>query len=144
MALAAGATICIAPFNQVAADLGETIRLFDATHVCTTPALWATLTDRPAEVPSLRRVVLGGDFTPSSLISKWSAAVELYNAYGTTEATVHQFVNRIGAPAANPVSSKTAAGSLSLHAPTSTFGSACHNTDTINRSSSNHYHQQKQ
>jgi non-ribosomal peptide synthetase component F len=124
MALGAGSTVCVAPWLEVAVDLAQCIRKFGATHVCTTPAMWAAISANPSAVPSLRRVVLGGDFTPPSLIDKWAAAVDLYNAYGVTEATVYgarfrrkfPLEDAIGSHAFAPLEALACVGPMSFRA----------------------------
>ena len=74
MALAAGATICVASWHEVAVDLGRCLQRFEATHVCTTPAIWTTVGRTPLDLPLLRTVVLGGDFMSAAIVS--SAHVE--------------------------------------------------------------------
>ncbi|MFC8380583.1 amino acid adenylation domain-containing protein [Nocardia sp. NPDC057272] len=86
-AFAAGARLVIEPPTVVAgAELTGLIAEHRVTHLLTTPAVLATL--RPADVPSLAVVVVGGEACPPELVATWAARVRLHNGYGPTEATV--------------------------------------------------------
>jgi acyl-coenzyme A synthetase/AMP-(fatty) acid ligase len=64
-----------------------------ATHLTTTPSLFATLSATgwtPERLPSLRVVALGGEYIPKSMAQSWAAAVTLANTYGVTECCVYQ------------------------------------------------------
>jgi non-ribosomal peptide synthetase component F len=74
-------------------DLGACLSCFAITHVCSTPAVWRTVTMDPSELAHLRVVALGGEAMSDALISQWAGAVTLLNLYGTTEATVYQLVS---------------------------------------------------
>ncbi|MGW6120571.1 amino acid adenylation domain-containing protein [Nocardia sp. NPDC055165] len=86
-AFAAGARLVIEPPTVVAgAELTGLIAQHRVTHLLTTPAVLATL--RPADVPSLAVVVVGGEACPPELVATWASRVRLHNGYGPTEATV--------------------------------------------------------
>ncbi|MEU4810699.1 amino acid adenylation domain-containing protein [Nocardia fluminea] len=84
---AAGARLVIEPPTVVAGpELTVLIAEHRVTHLLTTPAVLATL--RPADVPSLAVVVVGGEACPPELAATWAPRVRLHNGYGPTEATV--------------------------------------------------------
>ncbi|MFJ2664271.1 amino acid adenylation domain-containing protein [Nocardia fluminea] len=86
-AFAAGARLVIEPPTVVAGpELTALIAEHRVTHLLTTPAVLATL--RPADVPSLAVVVVGGEACPPELVATWAPQVRLHNGYGPTEATV--------------------------------------------------------
>ncbi|MEV6656568.1 amino acid adenylation domain-containing protein [Nocardia fluminea] len=86
-AFAAGARLVIEPPTVVAGPaLTVLIAEHRVTHLLTTPAVLATL--RPADVPSLAVVVVGGEACPPELVATWAPRVRLHNGYGPTEATV--------------------------------------------------------
>ncbi|MFD3461306.1 amino acid adenylation domain-containing protein [Nocardia fluminea] len=86
-AFAAGARLVIEPPTVVAGpELTALIAEHRVTHLLTTPAVLATL--RPADVPSLAVVVVGGEACPPELVATWAPRVRLHNGYGPTEATV--------------------------------------------------------
>ncbi|PKV80103.1 non-ribosomal peptide synthetase [Nocardia fluminea] len=86
-AFAAGARLVIEPPTVVAGpELTALIAEHRVTHLLTTPAVLATL--RPADVPSLAVVVVGGEACPPDLVATWAPRVRLHNGYGPTEATV--------------------------------------------------------
>ena len=101
---AAGAAVCLAPWRHTLAHLRASIELTRATHVCSTPAVWALydLHGEGAADAAPSTILLGGEPMPASLIRLWLRPdVTLVNTYGTTEATVYQFAYRIPPSAAS-------------------------------------------
>ena len=119
-ALGAGATLLLPARAVVTAALGETLRETEATHVCTTPALWSTVELPGSEaapgaasgdagdgdggcggagssgwLSRLRCVALGGEAMSASLARRWAARVPLHNVYGVTECCVYQGSRRV-------------------------------------------------
>ena len=122
-AWAVGAAVCLCPFQHALQDLRGTIELTRATHVCSTPTVWAlyhaadhaadhraakhTDHEGDAEAPAGATrhipavVMLGGEPMPAGLIRQsTSQGIALINTYGTTEATVYQFAYALPAEAA--------------------------------------------
>lgn len=93
--LAHGGTVCVAPRGAMLSDLSGCLSSFAATHVCSTPAIWRTVTKDPSELGHLRVVALGGEPMPDAVVARWAHAVTLLNLYGTTEATVYQMMRRM-------------------------------------------------
>ncbi len=91
--LAAGATLCTAPRALLVHELGDAMRNAACTHVLATPSLWSLLSLRPAELPALRFVALGGEPLPLALAEPWlRAGVSVANTYGVTEATCYSTI----------------------------------------------------
>ena len=95
----AGATLLLPRRAEAKEQLGPLLARSGATHVCSTPALWATVELSAAELPALRCVCLGGEAMAPALIRRWAAALPLHNIYGVTECTVYQASRRVRAVA---------------------------------------------
>lgn len=114
--LGAGAVVCLAGRAAVTSSLDQVLVKSRATHVCTTPALWALLPSSlsPAHLPALEVLALGGAPFPRSCITQWGSrdtqgegaqgqverggrqtALRLINTYGVTEACVYQTVHTV-------------------------------------------------
>ncbi|OAA68849.1 AMP-dependent synthetase/ligase [Cordyceps fumosorosea ARSEF 2679] len=88
-------TLCVAERTLMLTDIERTIKLFQANTIFTVPSL-ATLL-RPAKVPSLTTLVVGGEllnkytidnFSHDSLRGPGEPQRHLINIYGPTEATM--------------------------------------------------------
>jgi amino acid adenylation domain-containing protein len=94
MALAAGATLCISrrEARMSGEAMGEMIRNERITTAVMTPAVLGALPP-PAELPSLRVILAGGDSCPGEVATRWappaSGLSRLYNCYGPTETTIY-------------------------------------------------------
>lgn len=92
-ALLADATLCLPTRTMVREALGTAVSSARATHVCSTPALWATIACAPSSLDSVKCVALGGERMSGTLIERWTAPgvhARLCNIYGVTECTVYQ------------------------------------------------------
>ena len=89
MALAAGATLCLADGDALlpGTPLLATLDRLRVTHLSLPSAALAAL-PADAAMPSVRTLVVGGDVLAPDLARHWSAGRRLFNAYGPTEATV--------------------------------------------------------
>jgi len=93
IALAAGATLCIASreARMSGEALGETIRDAEVTVAVAPPAVLSGLS--PEELPSLRAIAVGGDRCPAELANRWappaSGLDRILNCYGPTESTIY-------------------------------------------------------
>ncbi|MCW2144554.1 amino acid adenylation domain-containing protein, partial [Actinoplanes cyaneus] len=86
--LGAGGCLVVAGEEQ-RRDMTALSRLVAETGVevaSVVPSLLAALD--PAQVPGIRRWVLGAEFLSASLASRWTAGSQVWNTYGPTEATV--------------------------------------------------------
>jgi hypothetical protein len=81
-ALLAGATLILTSRAALTAQLGSALLLGKATHVCTTPSLWAQLGPPGGRkdggvkaLPALEVVTLGGEAMPRSMAREWAGEV---------------------------------------------------------------------
>ncbi|KAK9762467.1 hypothetical protein K7432_011761 [Basidiobolus ranarum] len=89
--LASGACVALASKENLLSDLEKCINIMNVTALMLTPSV-ATLID-PLEVPSVKRVALGGEMMTTTVQDLWSPYVQLCNAYGPTEAAVAILAN---------------------------------------------------
>ena len=87
LALTSGAKLVLVDKATIldAALLVEAIARERITHLDTIPSLLAGLT--PGDVPTVKRVVVGGESCSVPIARAWGGAVALYNEYGPTETT---------------------------------------------------------
>ena len=98
-ALVSGASLAMAPRGDILTELCHCLTSTRATHVCCTPAHWASLGEElgPNDIPQVECVALGGEKMSPALIKQWAtrsgrgcAPWKFMNIYGVTEATVYQ------------------------------------------------------
>ncbi|MFB7112071.1 Pls/PosA family non-ribosomal peptide synthetase [Streptomyces sp. NPDC056291] len=85
---AAGATLVAGPVGpgQLGDDLADFLEEHQVSALYCVPTLLATI---PRDLPRLRKVVVGGEACPASLVERWSRpGRRILNTYGPTEATV--------------------------------------------------------
>ncbi|KAJ0315163.1 hypothetical protein Brms1b_006276 [Colletotrichum noveboracense] len=84
-----GGCVCVPSERERVEDLGGFIERTGVTLASLTPSMAGTL--RPASVPNLERLVLGGEQMTESDIQSWTNDednnVVLFNAYGVSEST---------------------------------------------------------
>ncbi|KAI8182778.1 Nonribosomal peptide synthase chyA [Colletotrichum sp. SAR 10_75] len=84
-----GGCVCVPSERERVEDLGGFIERTGVTLASLTPSMAGTL--RPASVPSLERLVLGGEQMTESHVQSWTSdednKVVLFNAYGVSEST---------------------------------------------------------
>jgi amino acid adenylation domain-containing protein len=88
MALANGATLCLAPQEILASppDLASLLREQQVTNVTLPPSVLRVL---PADdLPSLQTVISAGEACTPDLVARWAPGRAFFNAYGPTETTV--------------------------------------------------------
>ena len=87
-ALAAGATLCLAPRDELVPGprLVELIRKHGVTVATLPPSSLALL--EPADFPGLRTIVSAGEACSAALVARWAPGRRFVNAYGPTEVTV--------------------------------------------------------
>ncbi len=95
LALTSGAKLVLVEKELLldAAALSSLIAAENVTHLDTVPGLLSGLS--PDALPSLKRVVVGGEACPVPLARLWSDKVRLYNEYGPTETTVGSLRNLV-------------------------------------------------
>ena len=80
------------------ATLPELIARHGVTHLQCTPSLAAMLVQDPQAVEALRSVrkmFIGGEALPPSLVAQLPDSIELFNMYGPTETTVWSAMHRV-------------------------------------------------
>ncbi|KAF1359039.1 putative nonribosomal peptide synthase [Lizonia empirigonia] len=83
--LSAGGCLCLAARNNLTVRLAETINTMQINSIDMTSTTAALIS--PDQVPSLQRLVLGGEMVNSTVIQKWAHRVELFSSYGLSECT---------------------------------------------------------
>lgn len=88
MALGAGACLCIGSKEETlpGANLSAFLNKYSVNAMLITPTALASLS--PANVPSLRALVGGGEELPADLARRWLKVCRVFNAYGPTEVTI--------------------------------------------------------
>ncbi|GAB1218566.1 hypothetical protein ATERTT37_007825 [Aspergillus terreus] len=81
--LAAGGTVCIASEHERLNALDAAIRRMEVNWALITPTLAQSLS--PEEIPTLRKLFLGGEAPNDDLISRWQSKASLFQVFGTTE-----------------------------------------------------------
>lgn len=85
-ALTHGACVCVPSEVQRIQDLAGAINLLGINQACLTTTVASLMT--PADVPTLRKLTLGGEPATKQCIDVWSGKVELKNVYGPAECTI--------------------------------------------------------
>ncbi|KAJ7179599.1 acetyl-CoA synthetase-like protein [Mycena filopes] len=88
LALPIGATVILADMNEMLLDLTATLNLCRADYAVLTPAV-AQLIRAGTHFPHLKTLVCGGERLPGQLVHRWAGKLELIDAYGPTEFTIH-------------------------------------------------------
>ncbi|KAJ6463219.1 acetyl-CoA synthetase-like protein, partial [Mycena vitilis] len=88
LALPIGATVILANMEEMLLDLTATLNSCRADYVVLTPAV-AQLIRAGTHMPHLRTLVCGGEKLPGQLVHRWAGKLELIDAYGPTEFTIH-------------------------------------------------------
>lgn len=85
--LVTGGTICIPSDADRLSNLAGFISQAQVSNAHLTPSFIETL--RPADVPSLRTIVLGGEAPTKNILRNWVGKVRLINGYGPTETVIY-------------------------------------------------------
>lgn len=83
--LSVGGCLCLATKENLTVHVAMMINTMQINSIEMTSTTAALIS--PDKVPSLRRLVLGGEKINSSLIEKWAHQVELFSSYGLSECT---------------------------------------------------------
>ncbi|KAL4976782.1 hypothetical protein BDW66DRAFT_150741 [Aspergillus desertorum] len=83
--LMTGGCVCTPSDDERMNDLAGAIRRMEANSMSCTPSVINTL--EPSSVPTLKRIVTGGEKLTEAQIMRW-ADRQFYNAYGPSEATI--------------------------------------------------------
>ena len=91
--LSFGGCICIASDDERRNDPAKAMRQMGVTYACFTPSFMKSI--QPANVPSLKVLILGGEALRQDIIDTWVDHVRLFNGYGPTEACVLSVAHRV-------------------------------------------------
>ncbi|KAK3368413.1 non-ribosomal peptide synthetase [Podospora didyma] len=87
-----GGTVCVPrEADRTNGNIAAAMEEMGVTMTLLTPSFARTL--KPADVPSLKTLILGGEAMTQSHVDVWSGAVNLVNAYGPSECAVVATVN---------------------------------------------------
>ena len=84
--LLAGGCVCVPSENDRKSNLACIMEDMKVNCADLTPSVAALLS--PADVPSLRVLILGGESMNTTLVKKWAEHVKLINTYGPTECSI--------------------------------------------------------
>lgn len=90
MALTTGGTLCLRPADLGASErsLTQLIQAANPEVMFLTPGQLSIID--PADVPSVRLLITGGDRVGAELVHRWSRSARFFAAYGPTEGTIVQ------------------------------------------------------
>ncbi|HEY0605351.1 MAG TPA: amino acid adenylation domain-containing protein, partial [Herpetosiphonaceae bacterium] len=88
MALSAGATICLAPYEQLlpGADFIHLLQSQAINVVTLPPSVLAVLPE--TDLPDLRLITVAGEACSAEIVARWGKGRRFLNLYGPTETTV--------------------------------------------------------
>lgn len=93
-ALSFGGCVCIPPQEEILGNLAGAIQQYSTNTAVMTPSVIRLL--RPADVPSIKTLIFGGEPAFPADFEPWLGSVEsVVNVYGPTECTVVCCANRI-------------------------------------------------
>ncbi|PHH75682.1 hypothetical protein CDD82_4328 [Ophiocordyceps australis] len=82
----AGACVCVASQEQLRDGLAAAINDYQVNRTDLTPSILRFL--RPADVPTLKTILVGGEPLSHHEVETWAGRVRLFNAYGPSECCV--------------------------------------------------------
>jgi amino acid adenylation domain-containing protein len=86
MSLSRGACVCIPSEHERLNDMAGAIRRLRANYVSLTPSVASLL--RPADVPELKTLVLGGEAPTRENVRTWAPCLNLIICYGPAECSI--------------------------------------------------------
>ncbi|KFY02325.1 hypothetical protein O988_02217 [Pseudogymnoascus sp. VKM F-3808] len=90
----AGATLCLAPQDELLSNLASYINELEIEQVMLTPTITKLISGGPEEVPGLKVLNVCGEKIDVNILH-WAESVDVYNGYGPTEATILMTVSHI-------------------------------------------------
>ncbi|KAI9647542.1 hypothetical protein NHQ30_003927 [Ciborinia camelliae] len=108
--LTTGACLCIPSEEERNSDIVGAIARMNVNTADLTPSYISSIS--PDSVPSLTRVILGGEPITANVIKTWADRVHLINAFGTTECCVTSIVNSEVSTSTSPTNIGRGAGAL--------------------------------
>ena len=91
--LCSGDVLCVPSQNSLMNNLTEVIQHHHITRVELTPTFASFL--NPSDVPTIQKLILGGEEVSQHVIEKWYDFVEIIQTYGPTETAVSVTVNYV-------------------------------------------------
>ncbi|PKX88642.1 putative nonribosomal peptide synthase [Aspergillus novofumigatus IBT 16806] len=91
--LSVGGCLCLASKENLTVHTAKMINTMDVNSVDMTSSAAALIS--PDDVPSLRRMVLGGEMVNPTVIQTWEHRVELLSSYGLSECTQLNWRHRL-------------------------------------------------
>jgi amino acid adenylation domain-containing protein/non-ribosomal peptide synthase protein (TIGR01720 family) len=82
-----GGTICVPSEDERINDLPSAINRMQCNYGFLTPTVAGML--EPASVPTLQRLILGGELLTQDNVQRWAEKVDLIISYGMTECSIH-------------------------------------------------------
>jgi amino acid adenylation domain-containing protein len=95
-ALISGACLCIPSNEDRLGNLAGSMNSFQCTMAFLTPSVARTID--PRDVPTLKKLFLGGEGVTAADVQLWTKHVELWGGYGPTEATPVSLFSRLKCP----------------------------------------------
>lgn len=95
-ALITGGCLCIPSQDARLEHLAGSISTFQSTALFLTPSVARTID--PRDIPTVKRLYLGGEAVTPLDVSMWREHVELWGAYGPTEVTPLSVFTRLSTP----------------------------------------------
>lgn len=89
--LAFGGCICVPSDNDRLNDLAGVITKLSVNTALLTPTVANVFT--PEEVPTLKRIILGGEPVTKETLTRWAGSISLTNGYGPSESTIYSGAN---------------------------------------------------
>ncbi|KAE9970168.1 Nonribosomal Peptide Synthase (NRPS) [Venturia inaequalis] len=109
--LMTGGCLCIPSEEERSSDIVGAIARMKVNTADLTPSFISSIS--PDDVPSLRRLILGGEPLNSKVIKTWANRVHLINGYGVSECCVTSLVNSNVSPETSPANIGRAVGAAS-------------------------------
>lgn len=95
-ALISGACLCVPSHDDRLENLEGSISSFRSTVAFLTPSVARTID--PREIPTMEKLLLGGEAVTPVDVSRWREDVELWEGYGPTECTPWSMLSRLQVP----------------------------------------------
>ncbi|KAF2088010.1 acetyl-CoA synthetase-like protein, partial [Saccharata proteae CBS 121410] len=90
----AGATLCLAPQDELLSDLAGFINRMGVEQVMLTPTITKLINGGPSQVPHVKVLNVCGERIDVNIL-EWAQKVDVYNGYGPTEATILMTVSKV-------------------------------------------------
>ncbi|KAL1839671.1 hypothetical protein VTJ49DRAFT_1281 [Mycothermus thermophilus] len=109
-ALTVGACVCVPNDNIRKRSVVDVINDFRITWAFLTPSIVKFI--KPADIPHLKTLVLGGEALTKQNIKTWAGHVRLVNGYGPSECTIAASAHGINHPEEDPANIGKALGGI--------------------------------